>query len=266
MTTQVPTNDLHLKTAVEAAKKAAEIHRRELRTPLEIEYKDRRDLVTDVDRAAEQAVEEIITDRFPDHVVWGEESQQETTGIDRWIVDPLDGTTNYCHGIPHYGVSIAYEHESTVEAGVVYQTPTDNIYTGVRNKGAYRNGTEIDVSATDSLSESLLGTGFTPGTKTDNQTLETLRSLVQNSHGVRRFGCATTEMVSVASGGLDGYYRSGLSPWDTAAAILILEEAGGTVTDFQGTAAERRETILATNGEIHQELKQLIQNQIENDI
>lgn len=263
MTSQTPVDDIHLQTAVGAAEKAAKIHRRELESPLEMEYKDRRDLVTKVDHTAEQAIEEHLTNQFPNHVVWGEESAQEESGADRWIVDPLDGTTNYYHGIPHYGVSIAFEHNGTIEVGVVYQTPTDDLYTAVRGEGAYRNGTKLQVSATESLSESLLGTGFSPGDRTDDQILEVLRSLVRDSHGIRRLGCATTELVSVAVGSLEGYYRRGLSPWDTAAAILLIEESGGAVTDFRGTTTDRRETIVATNGEIHSEFRRVIKEHAE---
>lgn len=258
MSLQVPVTNPYLDTAVRAAGKAVEIHKSELSSSHDVEYKDRRELVTAVDRNAEHVIEECIAERFPEHVVLGEESGQQGTGPNRWIVDPLDGTTNYCHGVPHYGVSIAYEQNGTIEAAVVHHSPSDDTYAAVRNEGAYRNGTPLDVSTTESVSESLVGTGFSPGTITKHQMLELLQSLIHTSHGVRRLGSATTELVLVATGKLDGYFRRNLSPWDTAAAILLIEEAGGTVTDFQGMSTNRRENIVATNGRIHQELEQLI--------
>lgn len=252
-------DDSHLRAAIDAAEEAAAIHRRNLGAPGDIAYKARSDLVTAVDEEAERVVTDLLNDQFPDHVLLGEESGQDGEGTHRWIVDPLDGTTNYCHGIPHYGVSIAFERRGVIEAGVVHHTPTGETYAALRDEGAYWDGTRFDVSSTDTLSESLLGTGFAPGTKPDEQLFDILGSVVQTSHGVRRFGSATFELISVANGTLDGYYRTGLAPWDTAAALLIVEEAGGMVTDFRGSNVNRRETILATNGEIHGEIEELIQ-------
>lgn len=258
MPSQIPVETPHLEAAVDAVERAARIHRQHLGSPQEFEYKARRDIVTSVDREAETAIEARLSERFPDHVILGEESGQDATGTHRWIVDPLDGTTNYCHGVPHYGVSVAYEREGTVEVGVVHHTPTDDTYVAVRGEGAFRNGTPFSVSATEALASSLVGTGFSPGTEPRDELLEVLQTVVGTTHGIRRFGCATYELVAVATGRLDGYYRTGLAPWDTAAGILLVEEAGGTVTDFEGGVADRRETVLATNGAIHDEMEQLI--------
>ncbi|MFC7157804.1 inositol monophosphatase family protein [Halomarina halobia] len=263
MTSQPPVANAHLRTAVDAAERAAAIHRRDADVTNAVEYKSRRDLVTAVDREAERAVRSLLTQRFPDHAVLGEESGQDGEGTNRWIVDPLDGTTNYCHGVPHYGVSIALERRGRLDVGVVHHTPTGDTYTAVRGEGAYRNGEPLSVSSTDAVEASLVGTGFSPGTEPDQRLLEVLQSVVHSAHGVRRFGSATAELVAVANGTLDAYYRTDLSPWDTAAGILLVEEAGGTVTDFRGSHANRRETVLATNGRSHDEFERFIRRRLD---
>lgn len=263
MPPQHPVENAHLQTAVAAAKRAAAIHCRDADTTADIEYKSRRDLVTDVDRDAERAVKSLLRERFPDYAILGEESGQDGVGADRWIVDPLDGTTNYYHGVSHYGVSIALERNGQIRVGVVHHTPTGDTYTAVRGEGAYRNGEPLSVSSTDSLDASLVGTGFSPGTEPDDRLLAVLQSVVYEAHGVRRFGSATAELVAVANGTLDAYYRTNLSPWDTAAGILLIEEAGGTVTDFQGEHQNRRETVLATNGFIHDEVEHFIRRRLD---
>lgn len=267
MSSQHPVTDTRVQAAVAAAERAAAIHRRDADTAgdaeYEYEYKSRRDLVTDVDRTAERAVKSLLGDRFPDDVILGEESGQEGESTNRWIVDPLDGTTNYCHGVPHYGVSIAFERDGRIDVGVVHHTPTDDTYTAVRGNGAYRNGTRLSVSTTDTLDASLVGTGFSPGTEPDERLLDVLQSVVQRAHGIRRLGSATAELVAVAEGTLDTYYRTDLSPWDTAAGILLVEEAGGTVTDFEGGETNRRETVLATNGRVHDEFERFLRERLE---
>ena len=263
MPPQLPIENAHLRTAVAAAEHAAAIHRSNADTTDDAEYKSRRDLVTEVDRTAERAVKSLINERFPTHAILGEESGQDGESTVRWIVDPLDGTTNYYHGIPHYGVSIALERRGCIDVGVIHHTPTGDTYTAVRGEGAYRNGESVSVSLTDSVDASLVGTGFSPGTEPDEQLLAVLQSVVQHTHGVRRLGSATAELVAVANGTLDAYYRTNLSPWDTAAGILLIEEAGGTVTDFHGTHENRRKTVLATNGEVHQEFEQFIRKRLD---
>jgi myo-inositol-1(or 4)-monophosphatase len=224
---------------------------------LKIEYKGDADLVTAADRASETLIRERIRTQFPSHDVLGEEQGLSDSGSDyRWYVDPLDGTTNFAHGYPVFCVSMALEHRSngTAEriAAVVYDPTRDEIFTAEQGKGAQLNGKPIHVSKTAQLKECLVSTGFPSHKRHKNPNIHFYHQITLRTHGVRRAGSAALDLCNVASGRFDGFWEFNLNPWDTAAGALILEEAGGKVTRFDGSPflLDSRET-LASNGLVH---------------
>ncbi|MDY6775020.1 MAG: inositol monophosphatase family protein [Halobacteria archaeon] len=250
----------YIHAAVEAAEEAAKIQtENSARRTTDHGYKGRRDLVTEIDYRCEKTVRESLLDEYPDHSVLAEEEGEEGDDSDhRWVIDPLDGTTNYVHGVPHYAVSVAHEVDGEIRDGVVYHTPTDDVYTASKGDGAYLNGEEISVSSNSELEESVIATGFSRESVDDEALMSALRTVISESHGVRRMGSAATDLVLVASGVLDGFYERFLSPWDVAAGSLIVEEAGGTVTDLEGGDSYfGTGDIVATNTEIHRQVLDL---------
>src|SRR5579863_565758 len=228
---------------------------------LKIEYKGDADLVTAADRASEALIRERIAKQFPSHDVLGEEQGLNDRGSEyRWYVDPLDGTTNFAHGYPVFAVSMALEHRSEAGgkrvAGVVYDPTRDEMFSAALGHGAELNGKPIQVSKAAQLKECLLATGFPSQKRHKNPNIHFYHQITLHSHGVRRAGSAALDLCNVASGRFDGFWEFNLNPWDTAAGVLILEEAGGQVTRFDGSSFElnSRETV-ATNGLIHDELQ-----------
>jgi myo-inositol-1(or 4)-monophosphatase len=230
---------------------------------LKIEYKGEADLVTAADRAAEKLIRERITQKWPDHDVLGEEQGLNDQGSEyRWYVDPLDGTTNFAHGYPVFCVSMALERRGAREetqrvAGVIYDPTRDELFSAEQGRGAHLNGEKIHVSKTASLKESLLATGFPSHKRHKNPNIYFYHQITLHSHGVRRAGSAALDLCNVAAGRFDGFWEFNLNPWDTAAGVLIVQEAGGKVTRFDGSPFElnSRET-LASNGLIHDALMQ----------
>jgi myo-inositol-1(or 4)-monophosphatase len=228
---------------------------------LKIEYKGDADLVTAADRASEKLIRERITQRWADHDVLGEEQGLDHQGGDyRWYVDPLDGTTNFAHGYPVFCVSMGLERRIPGEvahpiAAVIYDPTRDELFSAERGGGAHLNGETIHVSKTTALKECLLATGFPSHKRHKNPNIHFYHQITLHSHGVRRAGSAALDLCNVASGRFDGFWEFNLNPWDTAAGVLIVEEAGGVVTRFDGSPFElnSRET-LASNGLIHQAL------------
>ena len=227
---------------------------------LKIEYKGDADLVTAADRAAEVLIRERITQQFPGHDVLGEEQGLNDQGSDyRWYVDPLDGTTNFAHGYPVFCVSMALEHRTAAEtkrvAAVVYDPTRDELFTAEQWKGAHLNGKPIHVSKATQLKECLVATGFPSHKRHKNPNIHFYHQITLRTHGVRRAGSAALDLCNVASGRFDGFWEFNLNPWDTAAGALIVEEAGGKVSRFDGSAFEidSRET-LASNGIVHDAL------------
>jgi myo-inositol-1(or 4)-monophosphatase len=228
---------------------------------LKIEYKGDADLVTAADRAAEKLIRERISQHWPGHDVLGEEQGLTDQGSDyRWYVDPLDGTTNFAHGYPVFCVSMGLERrlqgEQAHRVGAVIYDPTrDELFSAAQGSGAHLNGVPIRVSKTPALKESILGTGFPSKKRHKNPNIFFYHQITLRSHGVRRAGSAALDLCNVAAGRFDGFWEFNLNPWDTAAGVLIVEEAGGKVTRFDGAPFEidSRET-LATNGLIHNEL------------
>jgi myo-inositol-1(or 4)-monophosphatase len=227
---------------------------------LKIEYKGDADLVTAADRASEALIRERISQQFPGHDVLGEEQGLNDQGSDyRWYVDPLDGTTNFAHGYPVFCVSMALEHRAgsvgTRVAGVVYDPTRDELFTAEQGRGAHLNGKAIHVSEAAQLKECLLATGFPSHKRHKNPNIHFYHQITLRTHGVRRAGSAALDLCNVASGRFDGFWEFNLNPWDTAAGVLIVEEAGGKVSRFDGSPFEidSRET-LASNGLVHEAL------------
>jgi myo-inositol-1(or 4)-monophosphatase len=220
---------------------------------IKIEYKGDADLVTAADRNSEALIRERIRSLWPDHDVLGEEQGLRDTGSEyRWYVDPLDGTTNFAHGYPVFCVSMGLQHKNVMIAGLCFDPTRNEMFTAEKGKGAFLNGSPILVSKIARLAESLLSTGFPSHKRHKNPNIHFYHQITLRTHGVRRAGSAALDLCSVACGRFDGFWEFNLNPWDTAAGVLIVEEAGGRVSDFQGGAFQlnSRET-LASNGTIH---------------
>ena len=221
-----------------------------------IEYKGDADLVTAADRASEALIIDRLQARFPRHDVMGEEGARRETGSEyKWYVDPLDGTTNFAHGFPVFCISMGLEHKGQLIAGVVYDPTRGEMFAAEKGGGAYLNQRRIHVSKTAKLPESLLATGFPSHKRHKNPNIHFYHQITLRSHGVRRAGSAALDLACVASGRFDGFWEFNLNPWDLAAGVLLVEEAGGQVTGFQGQpfrVADR--DVLATNGLIHADL------------
>jgi myo-inositol-1(or 4)-monophosphatase len=222
-----------------------------------IEYKGEVDLVTEADRASERLIVERLRARWPQHGIVAEEGTRSEMEADyRWYVDPLDGTTNFAHGYPVFCVSIALTRkDGQLEAGVLYDPTRDEMFAAERGQGATLNGHSIHVSKTKHLLESILGTGFPSHKRHKNPNIFFYHQITLRSHGVRRAGSAALDLANVACGRYDGFWEFNLNPWDTAAGVLLVQEAGGSVTRFDGTPfrLDSRE-VLGSNGLIHQEL------------
>jgi myo-inositol-1(or 4)-monophosphatase len=232
---------------------------------VETEYKGDVDLVTVADRTVEKLIRTRLGEVFPAHGIYGEEGTRERLeGEYRWYVDPLDGTTNFAHGFPQFCVSMGLEHrphgtrpeeDGTLVAGVVYDPTRDELFAAALGHGARLNGKAMRVSRAPELAESLLATGFPSRKRHASPNIHFYQEFTLRSHGVRRAGSAALDLAYVAAGRLDAFWEFNLNPWDTAAGILLVTEAGGRVTGFSGDGyrLDSRE-ILASNGLIHEEL------------
>ena len=235
------------------------------------EYKGDVDIVTVADRTAEKLIRERLAEAFPEHGIYGEEGTRDRLdGEFRWYVDPLDGTTNFAHGFPQFCVSLGLEkrpkgispgEDGTLVAAVIYDPLRDELFAVERGRGARLNGRPMHVSRTPELAEALVATGFPSRKRHDNPNIHFYQEFTLRSHGVRRAGSAALDLAYVAAGRLDGFWEFNLNPWDTAAGILLVEEAGGRVTDFSGNKfkLDSRE-ILASNSLIHAELVGLFED------
>ncbi|ANA40869.1 MULTISPECIES: inositol monophosphatase family protein [Geobacter] len=250
-------NATYLAVAAEAARRAGKLQRERLWTDHDIRYKGEIDLVTEVDEACEELIVATIRAAFPDHDILAEEQTRETgTSRYRWIVDPLDGTTNYAHGFPWFCVSIALEIDGEMAVGVVYQPVMDELFSAVKGEGAFVNGRPIHVSSRAPLNQCLLATGFPyDRTRGNENNIDNFYCFQFAARAVRRAGAAALDLACVAAGRLDGYWELKLKPWDVAAGCLLVTEAGGRVTTHNGdpfSVSEHR--ILASNGLIHDEM------------
>jgi len=251
----------YLETAISAARVAGELQRQRLWLEHDIAFKGESDLVTEVDRGCEELIVAAILERYPEHDILAEENvYDQRNSSHRWIIDPLDGTTNYAHGFPWFAVSIALEIEGEVRIGVVYHTMMNELFTAVRGEGAFLNGERIHVSSRSPLKSALLSTGFPYDKSSDNENnFANFERFQIKARAVRRAGSAALDLAYVAAGRFDGYWECKLKPWDVAAGFLIVEEAGGRVTDHGGNPYSiRHHRILASNGLIHHEMTALL--------
>ncbi len=252
--------------AIEAGALLRDYYRRGVAT----EYKGDVDLVTEADRASEKLIVERLHALFPEHGVYGEEGTRSNMDREyRWYIDPLDGTTNFAHSFPVFCVSMGLERrtpnltasqDGELIAGIVYDPLRDELFTTERGKGAYLNGTPIHVSRAAELAEALLATGFPSRKRHDNPNIHFYQEFTLRSHGVRRAGSAALDLAYTACGRVDAYWEFNLNPWDTSAGALLVLEAGGSMTSFDGSPfrLDSRE-VLATNGLLRDELLSLFE-------
>ena len=249
------------KTAIDAAKSAGLLLKRNIGRRHTIEFKGVIDVVTEMDIKAEDMIMKTIKARFPEHGILTEESFEQKSGSGyRWIIDPLDGTTNYSHGFPVFCVSIALEREGEIILGVVFNPMLNELFTAEKGKGAYLNNKRIRVSGISELTKSLLATGFPYDVRTSpDNNISHFANLAVRAQAIRRAGSAALDMCYVACGRFDGFWELKLKPWDTAAAMLIIKEAGGIVTDFKGSAFSLYSgETLASNGLVHDEMIEVL--------
>jgi myo-inositol-1(or 4)-monophosphatase len=242
--------------AAQIAREAGALLMEHFHQHVKIEYKGDADLVTIADRKSEALIRRRIREHWPAHDILGEEGGLQDTGSDyRWYVDPLDGTTNFAHGFPVFCVSMGLEHRGKRIAGVIYDPTRDELFAAEQGSGAYLNDERIRVSKTANLSECLVATGFPSHKRHKNPNIFFYHQITLRTHGVRRAGSAALDLCYVAAGRFDGFWEFNLNPWDTAAGVLMVEEAGGRISDFHGSPFElsSRETV-ASNGLVHQAL------------
>lgn len=249
-------NDL-LTVAKKAVLEAGQIILKALDKPRNPDFKGRADLVTDTDRQCEEIIISYINRAFPDHSILAEESGSFNTNSEyQWVIDPLDGTTNFVHGYPSFGVSIGCYKKGIPEIGVVLELPINRLFTAIKDGGSFVNEVTIKVSETADLGRSLLVTGFgyEHGEKWEAN-MDLFKSFTDMTQGVRRLGAASVDLCHLACGMVDGFWEFDLKPWDTAAGILIAIEAGGKITQMNGNHYNIYDNnLLATNGQIHQKM------------
>lgn len=245
-----------VETAMEIAREAGALLEDFQRQRIPFELKGQFDLVTEADRASERLVVERLLAHYPDHGLEGEEGtrREGPTGY-RWFIDPLDGTTNFAHGFPVYNVTLGLAKDDEVIAGVVYDPVRNEMFAAERGGGTTLNGEKISVSSASKLEHSLVATGFPSRKRHLNINIHFYWELAMLTHGVRRAGAAAIDLAWVACGRLEAFWEFGLNPWDQAAGILLVEEAGGRCSDMKGGPAHVRSPhILADNGHLHDEI------------
>jgi len=251
-----------LNIAVKAARRAGNlIHRASDNVDhLNVAKKHHADYVSEVDRAAENAIIQTLLEAYPSHAILAEESGAQGASEYTWIIDPLDGTTNFLHGIPQYSVSIALQHNGLLTQAVVYDPTKNDLFTATRGRGAFLNDKRIRVSKRDQLADCLIGTGF-PYSKFDHidAYLNIFRDVMQQTAGLRRPGSAALDLAYVAAGRFDGFFETGLKAWDMAAGCLLIAEAGGMVGDMQGNDGFLKSGhVCAGNPKVYEQLLKVI--------
>jgi myo-inositol-1(or 4)-monophosphatase len=259
--TEEPLLNFAIQTARDAGRLLAERFGRNLR----ISNKSELDLVTESDLASERLIIDRIKTYYPRHAILAEESGTNPPATDgeqsdwRWIIDPLDGTTNYAHGYPCFCVSIGLEHKGRIEVGVVYDPMRDECFAAERGEGAALNGKRIQVSPAPNLASALLCTGFPYDVRERSEFARHFANFIMNAQGVRRDGAAALDLAYVAAGRFDGFWEEGLKPWDVAAGVLLIEEAGGRVSDYLGGTLDIfTPPMLASNGLIHEQMMRVL--------
>jgi myo-inositol-1(or 4)-monophosphatase len=243
-----------LAVAVAAAEQAGGLQRERFGSTLTIDFKGEANLVTEVDRQSEKLIVETLLAAFPHDDILAEEGSNRQSGASRrWIIDPLDGTTNYAHAFPWFAVSIALERGGELVVGVVYHVMLGEMFTAVRGQGAFLNGKRLTVSKQPTLRQSLLATGFPYDPDNDEEGIfRRFAAMHHEARGVRRPGAAALDLAYVAAGRFDGFWEERLNPWDMAAGQLLVEEAGGVVTGYDGLPHRVEDhRIVASNGLIH---------------
>jgi len=251
-----------LNTAVKAARKGGDTVLRQVNRvhQLKVRSKAHNEFVTQVDLAAEEAIIETIRERYPDHAFLAEESGPRGSGDIVWIIDPLDGTTNFVHGFPVFAVSIALRIKAKLEVAVIYDPNRQEIFTAIRGQGAQVDGHRIRVSGRQDLDGALIGTGFPYRNQEHMQYyLKMLQSVLERTAGIRRPGAAAIDLAYVAAGRLDGFWEFGLQEWDIAAGSLLIREAGGLISELQGEGDYFKSgNIVAGSPKMHDALKKLL--------
>jgi len=251
-----------LNKLIEATKLSGEILKEGFGKDFSIEFKtSKSNLVTEIDKKSESAVINFIRKNFPSHSILAEESGlDKKTSEYTWVIDPLDGTTNFAHGLPIFSVSIGITKGNEVILGAVYDVMMDKLFLAEKSCGAELNGSKISVSQNGDMDQSVLATGFPYNIKENpNSAIEKFNKFILNSRAVRRLGCASIDFCYVACGVFDGYWEVHLQPWDICAGKLIVEESGGSVTDFQNEKIDIfSKQILASNGVVHQKMIEIL--------
>lgn len=252
-----------LATAVEIVLRAGEIQQRGQTEGFAVSKKGAIDLVTEIDLACERMCREVVAEHFPGHAVIGEELGADTSDSShRWVFDPIDGTTNYAHGLPIYCASLALEIDGVPEVGAVFDPSRQELFTAERGGGAFRNGVPLRVSQTPRVSDALLVTGFPYDVRSRGPELVGLfATFLDRSRAVRRLGSAALDLCYVAAGRFDAFWEHDLKHWDVAAGVLVAAEAGGTVTGMDGAPlALAAPHLVASNGHIHEEMIAIIRD------
>jgi myo-inositol-1(or 4)-monophosphatase len=247
----------YLETAKEIAREAGALLANFFERRIPFELKGDFDLVTEADRSSEKLVVERLRSHFPSHGIVAEEGGGHKSPSEyRWYVDPLDGTTNFAHGFPMFNVTLGLERAGEIIAGVVYDPIHDEMFAAERGSGAWLNGRRIHVSRVQRLADSLASTGFPSRKRHHNVNIHFYHQMAMASHGVRRTGSAAIDLAYVSSGRLDAFWEFGLNPWDMAAGVLLVSEAGGRVSDMNGAlhAMPASKHVLADNAAIHEEI------------
>lgn len=246
----------YLNFAIELAREAGSVLKHYMNREKHVELKGRANLVTAADKESEALIISRIRERYPGHSILAEESGASSGSGAKWIIDPLDGTTNFAHQYPFFCVSIGFEEDGKLLCGAVYDPWRDEMFSGGRGVGSFVNGRPMRVSEAEKLADALIMTGFPYGVRDKmDAVLNQFRAFLFESQGVRRGGSAALDLCYAALGRVDGFWEVDLHPWDTAAAVVILEEAGGRVTDFSGGPfSVYGKQIVASNGHIHDEM------------
>ncbi len=254
-----------LNFAIQTARDAGRVLAERFGRTLEITNKSELDLVTESDLASERLIIDRIKSHYPRHAILAEESgASEPADLEkesdwRWIIDPLDGTTNYAHGYPCFCVSIGLEHNGRLEIGVVYDPMRDEMFTAERGQGAALNGRRIHVSPTPALASALLCTGFPYDVRERSEFARHFANFIMAAQGVRRDGAAALDLAYVAAGRFDGFWEEGLKPWDVAAGALLVEEAGGRISNYLGEPLNiYTPPVVASNGFVHAEMMRVL--------
>lgn len=253
-----------LNFAIQTARDAGHLLAERFGRALSISNKSELDLVTEADLASEKLIIERIKTFHPRHAILAEESGASATADReasewRWIIDPLDGTTNYAHGYPCFCVSIGLEHKGKLELGVIYDPTRDELFTAERGQGAALNGRRMQVSQTGNLNSALLCTGFPYDVRERSEFARHFTNFIMNAQAVRRDGSAALDLAYVACGRFDGFWEEGLHPWDVAAGVLMIEEAGGRVSHYDGGGFDiNTAPILASNGIVHEQMMRVL--------